>query len=78
MYFMILILNRFPAEVGPGTRPNGSGSADGAERTQNQPRKQTISWSRPKIEIQSVPQSDSKMNAMGLYWGVAAPTLSET
>ena len=30
---------RFPAELGPETRSTGSGSKNGAERTQNQPRR---------------------------------------
>jgi hypothetical protein len=35
--FLILVFGRFPAELGPETRSNGSGSENGAERTENQP-----------------------------------------
>ena len=35
---VILGFGRFPAELGPETRSKGSGSKNGAERTQNQPR----------------------------------------
>ena len=31
-----------PAELGPETRCNGSGSNNGAERTQNEPRRPSI------------------------------------
>ncbi len=34
-----LVLGRFPAELGPETRSNGSGLKNGAKRTQNQPRR---------------------------------------
>ncbi len=30
-----VVFGRFPAELGPETRSNGSGSKNGAERTQN-------------------------------------------
>ena len=33
---------RFPAELGPETRSNGSGSKDGAERNENQPRRPSL------------------------------------
>ncbi len=36
---LYLFLGRFPAELGPETRYNGSGSKNGAERTQNWPRR---------------------------------------
>ena len=32
---LILVFGRFPAELGPETRSNGSGSKNGAGRTQN-------------------------------------------
>ena len=34
-YNCYLVFGRFPAELGPETRSNGSGSKNGAERTQN-------------------------------------------
>ncbi len=34
-YNFYLVVGRFPAELGPETRSNGSGSKNGAERTQN-------------------------------------------
>ncbi len=34
-YNFRLVFGRFPAELGPETRSNGSGSKNGAERTQN-------------------------------------------
>ncbi len=34
-YNLYLVFGRFPAELGPETRSNGSGSKVGAERTQN-------------------------------------------
>ncbi len=33
-YNLYLVSGRFPAELGPETRSNGSGSKNGAERTQ--------------------------------------------
>ncbi len=38
-YNLYLVFGRFPAELGPETRSNGSGSKNNAERTENQPRK---------------------------------------
>ena len=35
----ILVFGRFPAELGPETRSNGSGSKNGAERSHNQPKR---------------------------------------
>ncbi len=34
-YNWYFVFGRFPAELGPETRSNGSGSKNGAERTQN-------------------------------------------
>jgi hypothetical protein len=34
-YNSYLVVGRFPAELGPEIRSNGSGSKNGAERTQN-------------------------------------------
>ncbi len=34
-YKLYLVFGRFPVELGPETRSNGSGSKNGAERTQN-------------------------------------------
>ncbi len=34
-YMLYVVFGRFPAELGPETRSNGSGSKNGAERTQN-------------------------------------------
>ncbi len=33
------VFSRFPANLGPKTPPDGSGSKDGAERTYNRPRR---------------------------------------
>ena len=35
IYYLYLVFGRFPAELGPETRSNGSGSKNGAETTQN-------------------------------------------
>ncbi len=40
--YVYLVFGRFPAELGPKTRSNGSGSKNGAECTQNEPRRPII------------------------------------
>ena len=39
---LYLVFDRFPAELGPETRSNGSGLTNGADRTQNEPRRPII------------------------------------
>ncbi len=42
-YNLYLVFGRFPAELGPETRSSGSGSKNGEERTQNEPRRPAVS-----------------------------------
>ncbi len=42
IYNVYLVFGRFSAELGPETRSNGSGSKNGAERTQNKPQRPII------------------------------------
>ncbi len=50
---LILVFGRFPAELGPETRANGSGSKNGAERTQHEPRRPIIRPSRDHVLVRT-------------------------
>ena len=63
-----MVFGWFPAELGPETRSNGSGSKNGAERTQNQPRRPILRpfrdhlcWYGPTTKIKNVSLSEGKI-----------------
>ena len=50
-YDFDLVFGRLPAELGPEARSNGSGSENGAERTQNWPRRPLLRPFRDHVEV---------------------------
>ncbi len=60
-YNLCLVFGRFPAELGPETRSNESGSKNGAERTQNLPRRPIL---RPVRDHCLVRTHNSNLNCV--------------
>ncbi len=53
-YNFYLVFDRFPAELGPETPSNVSGSKNGAERTQNQPRRPMLRPFRDHFPVRHI------------------------
>jgi hypothetical protein len=71
-YNFYLVFGRFPAELGPETRSNGSGSKNVAERTQNWPRRPILRpfrdhfLVRTQLKIKNVSFSEGNSTAIML------------